>query len=64
MKNILGFDDNPLISGLMWATEETIKAMVGESVDNEKIEDLQADHDCHLDELGEGHCENSIHKEF
>jgi hypothetical protein len=28
---------------------------------NEEIEDLQADHDCHLDELGEGHCDNPIH---
>jgi len=42
----------------------TPKEEIENEIANERIEDLQADHDCHLDELGEGHCDNPIHKEF
>jgi len=75
--NILEYNENPLISGLMWAAEQTAKEFketeqtLPDEIDDAKEDnefykreerDLTVDHDCHL-EGGEDHCDNPIHKE-
>ena len=54
--------DVKMVDGYLYRiNEDQTLELVEEKISNERIEDLQADHDCHLDELGEGHCDNPIH---
>jgi hypothetical protein len=57
-----------IIKKMSWVKDTLInrekEGLIDEKIDNEKQEDLIADHDCHLDELGEGHCDNAVHREF